>query len=856
MRPFRTVNNIRVLTLPGGPLPQLIEEGLPPLTRDIPAVVSDDGDGIFNGSDYIIFFAEGPDELRYTEDGIIYEFNPYDRLNYVFIGSDGENGKRIVPRAPVTSGGATLTSYSDLAAYENTVTNLLSSGRNWYGERFGDINQRQFNFSFPNAVSGGEIEITSRVMAQSFGSSRFSIFINGIRAGDQPLDPVPDFTDPPSNNPFLFSVKGRERTDTFLSEIISGDITVELEFEPAPVTISNGYLDYLVLSAESRMRFDGEQEIFEGPSFTGENTFTVEIESSQDIEVWDVSDVMHPQRISDFEKSENLVRFNDSGKENKRYAVFNTEVLPKPELSGTVNNRDILAGSPELLIVTSPEFLAAANRLADYRTAEGISADVMVTEDIYNVFGSVRADPTAIRNAARWHYEKGNLRYLLLMGKASFDYLGILPFRSNFVPTYESRTVLDPLATFASDDYFGFMEPGEGSWEEIPGGNHSLELGIGRIPVISPEEAQTAVDKIIAYESGDETRGSWRTSLLFVADDEDGNLHHRQADRLANLVDTTDLQYQNKRLFLGSFEQQTTGGGETSPGMTEALKREIWKGALIVNYTGHGNVTSWGQEQFFTPSVIDELRNRDKLPLYVTATCEFGRFDDPREISGAELLIKNPTGGGIGILSTCRPVFSSSNFNLNEAFYTALTDPSFKAAGRLGDLMRITKNNSVDLAIDSRKVGNRNFTLFGDPSMPLGIPQEEIRINSIIANGEPADTLQAGEEISVEGEIVGRPGFNGEIDIRLRDKAVELQTKSNPVYRYNERTNTLFSGKSRVRNGKFEVSFIIPRNVSNKPGYAQFFMYAVHEANTEAASGTEPVIVSGEVNNNSADQAG
>ena len=62
------------------------------------------------------------------------------------------------------------------------------------------------------------------------------------------------------------------------------------------------------------------------------------------------------------------------------------------------------------------------------------------------------------------------------------------------------------------------------------------------------------------------------------------------------------------------------------------------------------------KEQVLTVSDIGQLTNFQKLPIFATATCEFGRYDDPLEFSGAEqLLLSNR--GAIALLTTTRPVF-------------------------------------------------------------------------------------------------------------------------------------------------------------------------------------------------------
>ncbi len=842
-------NEIRILGLPGGSLPQANNAPFPAMITDLPLTVYEDGDGILNGSDFIVFYAEGPDLLRLSEAGLDYDYNNYARANYIFAGTGGTPGPRIAAREPVMTGGIEINRFYTLRAHEITENNLLSSGRNWYGERFDAITTRNISLQFPGAVSGGEVRVTSKVMAQSFGTCQFDISVNGMAYGQQVLDPVPDFLNPPSNNPFRYSVKGRERLDTFSGN--SGDDLLEITytFQRAGSVRSVGYLDYVLLEVECDQITQTSGTFIRNRDFMIDTDFTVAIAADFQPQVWDITDALQPVTIEDMEFDGTYVRFNDHGNPGKRYVAFSPDMLSEPQRVGKISGSEIDLSNAELLIVTHPEFRAAADRLAIFRSQnDGLVTQVLETDDIYDLFASGRADPSAIRNLARHYYNEGDLKYLLLFGKGSFDYLGVLPFQSNYVPVYQSRNSLDPLDTYASDDYFGFLEEDEGEWPEQLGGNHTLEIGIGRIPVVSLEEAQTVVDKLIEYETDRRALGSWRTRLLFVADDEDFNLHHRQADELALLVDDKDSTFQNKRLFLGSYKQVTSGGGETSPDASAALEREIRAGALIVNYTGHGNESSWTQEQILTSSMIRNWRNKERLPLFITATCEFGRYDDPRIVSGGEIILKESSGGGIGILSTCRPVFSSSNFNLNEAFYNALfTEGGF---GRLGDVMRVTKNESVDLATDSKKVGNRNFTLLGDPSMKLANPQNEIILTEVRENGLPTDTLRSGSLVTIKGEIENNPSFNGTVNVRVRDKPVDVATISTPVFDYKERLNTLFNGSASVTNGSFEIEFIVPRNISNKDGTGQVYMYAYSDNDlTDAAGGEANLFIGGSIEN-------
>mgnify|MGYP006328408031 CR=1 FL=1 len=83
--------------------------------------------------------------------------------------------------------------------------------------------------------------------------------------------------------------------------------------------------------------------------------------------------------------------------------------------------------------------------------------------------------------------------------------------------------------TYVTDDYFGFLDDSEGA--NLSG--DKLDIGIGRFPVRTLEEAKIAVNKSIAYIEN-KTAGAWKNNISFVADDGDNNLHMSQANLLAD----------------------------------------------------------------------------------------------------------------------------------------------------------------------------------------------------------------------------------------------------------------------------------------------------------------------------------
>ena len=212
---------------------------------------------------------------------------------------------------------------------------------------------------------------------------------------------------------------------------------------------------------------------------------------------------------------------------------------------------------PDLLIVTHSQFLDPALQLASFRS-ENDQLDVQVTtvDEIYNEFSSGRQDMSAIRDYVRYLYQKDNkLKYLLLFGRSSFDYKNITENNTNFVPTYQSRNSVDPIYSYNSDDYFGFLDDEEGTWsEELSGtGGHFLDIGVGRLPVTTRQEAQDVVSKLIHYAANPLTLGNWKQDIYYFADDGDFNLHQRDADQLATMVDTSSSEFNVHKIYMDAF---------------------------------------------------------------------------------------------------------------------------------------------------------------------------------------------------------------------------------------------------------------------------------------------------------------
>ncbi len=665
--------NIRIFTGQPGMLPQANSKPRPTDLTEIAIQVIGEQDGRFNSSDAILFFAQGPDKYQYNLEKQIfgYENNLFTDKNFYFLTIGAEPGKRITTRQSIAGTHPVITTYQDLAHYETEKYSQLKSGRQWFGEQFDASLTATIRFEISDIVENSQVKLVSHVMAQSITPSSFTVAYNNNSILTQPIDAVPNTR---------YGVKGIMKADTVVlnSNTIGASTNlnqdIRYQFTKGSPGISVGYLDFFLLTISRKLTMRSTQLLFRSPESIDLPISTYEISNATTgLQVWDVTNANQVVQQEATLAAGKLI-FSTPSETLRTFVVFNPTQPTAPAFEGVVPNQNLRGTtSPELLIITHQNFITEAQRLATHRQQHsGLSTLIVTVDKIYNEFGGGKQDFTAIRDFIRSYYLQpgSTLKHVLLFGRGSYDYKNRVLNNSNFIPVYESRNSLSPLETYSSDDYYAFMEESEGDWFESPAQNHTLDLGVGRLPVKTIEEAKAVVDKLIEYDT--EAAGSWQNEILFVADDGDFNIHHSQADQLATYVEQTYPAMTTRRFFVDSYEQITKPSGQTSPAAAKALDLAIRKGSLIVNFTGHGSERVWMDERILDEVMVKSWRNKPMYPLFVTATCEFGRHDDPLQITSGELTLLQPKGGSIGLVTSARPVNSSTNFTLNRAFYEAL----------------------------------------------------------------------------------------------------------------------------------------------------------------------------------------
>jgi len=819
---------IKIYGNAGGMLPQANSASRPSDLTELATYLSDTGDGVFNGNDYILFYAQGADQNHFDvkRKTFFYEKNLYDDNNYYFLTVSSSQAKRILSNDNGGAGLPIVQDFDDFVYHEVDSHNELQSGREWFGEDFYLNPDQTFKFDISGIIDNSTIKVVSNVMAQSYIGSSFKVYLNNVQLGEQVVGSIPNTQ---------YGYKGAHQLDTLSvnSNTVQTGNSLQLRYNYLKSAgYSKGYLDYFLISFQRKLQQYGDQTIFRSSSSMKNTASQFQVASiTQDAMLWEITDIYNPKN-QPFTIVDGTAIFSGNSSQLREFIVFSK--LLAPTVIGKIANQNLHdATPPNLLIVAHENFLGEAQRFADYREAQGKYTTLVVTPNqIYHEFSSGRQDITAIRDFVKYLYDKGdNLKSLILFGRSSYDYKARLSNNTNFVPTYESRNSLDPLGTYSSDDYFSFLENNEGNWGESPSENHTLDISVGRFPVKTVDEAKNIVDKIIRYETSTDAFGRWRKEITFVADDGDNNLHQWQSDQLAKKLESTHPEFNARRIFLDAYPQMITPSGQFAPDVNKAILDAINRGSLIINYTGHGGEQIWAQEKIFDNVAIEQLDNKT-YPLFLTATCEFGRNDDPSDISGAELSVIQKSGGAIGMVTTTRPVNSSTNFELNEAFYDAMFTKEAGGYLSLGEIFRRTKNNSTS------GVSNRNFSLLGDPSLHLAIPTYNVGITDV-TNQDGTDSLKALATITVRGVVLSPDSskasdFSGTVDATLFDKQATFATlgDENPIYSYQQWYNTIFRGSATVTNGEFEFNFIVPKNIAYQVGQGKLSLYARNKKST------------------------
>jgi hypothetical protein len=809
--------------------------------------IEGEDDNSFDANDFILFYAKGPHSWKVdiNTNNVSHKQNVYSDKAYYFITVNDNNGKRIQSAPSVNGSTVTqLTSFNDYIFYEKETTNLFAAGRRWLGEEFSVENQQTFQIPFPNAILNEPLEIKVRAVAVSGLTSSMQVNVNSQELFNLNFGAI-------SSGLTLASDRTNSKSITNSSTLID----VSLNYNNGGNPSARAYLDFIEVSGKKQLIAGGFQFSFR--SFEAANTSGIveyQIQNSQNIfQIWEVSDPTNVSSIVN-ESSATIFSFKANGGDLKEYIIVhqNDFYIPEAVSNARVENQNLHALKDiNYLLITSNEFVEQAQRIANYHIENsGLTAKVVILDEIYNEFSSGSKDITGIRDFIKHIYETNStddakLKYVCFFGDASYDYKDRIIANNNIVPVYLSDQSYNLASSFVTDDFFGMLEDSEGTMSS----SHSLDIATGRIPVSTQQQATDVVDKILRDYSVD-SFGDWRNTVTLLADDIDANSDisiQPGVEIIADDIKENKPVFNINKIYADAYVQQNSSGGERYPTVKAAITTAIETGTLVFDYFGHGGEDGFAAERFLDIPQIKGFKNENTLPLFITITCEFSRFDNPTRTSAGEFVFWNTTGGAASMITTTRDVYISVGQAFNKRLMATLLEFNNEDLTIAESLVK-TKNNYSE---------TQKFFIyyFGDPVKKLAIPKPNIRITKM--NGvditQSLDTLKALSKVSFEGVVTDNlnnilTDFNGNLSTTVYDKPIDKSTLDNDNFGiievFDSQESKLFRGLASVENGNFSFEFIVPRDVKIAYGKGKLSFYAT-DATFDKSGFNSDVIVGG-----------
>jgi hypothetical protein len=820
--------------------------------------VNDGGDGIFNSGDFIAFYAPGP--VRWDADSAGQRFIHHNHLyadsSYYFISFDAGAGMRISDAPQAGPATVSVTSFNDYAAHETDLYNPGKFGKEWWGEKFGAGSDAQPSrtFSFPLNATVDSLHIRMSMASRSAsGGTQMLTTLNGAAFDFYSFGGVvlEDDNDPVSVNTLDRTVVLNASTASFNMSFSA----VEIE--------DMAYLNFIELNWRRPLAFAGNNFNFRdwrsvAPGAIANYTISGANAATQ---VWDITNPLQPKRMQGTLSGSNY-SFTQTAASLHEFAALDGSSFLTPVAIGKVDNQNLHgADAPQLVIVTYPDFLDAANKLADFhRQHDKMRVLVATTTQVYNEFSSGAQDIGGIRDMMRYFYLAAGTdtarmpRYLLLFGDASYDYKNRIPNNTNYVPTYESDQSTYVGSAFTVDDYFGFLDDSEdiSDFDVV----NTLDIGIGRLPVASATAASDMVNKIINYASP-ASFGPWRIANTFIGDNEDfaGDHLYDAEDADATIRAVTPFSNSSK-IYLDNLPFVSTPGGQRCPDANKAINDQIYKGTFLINYTGHGSVSTLAHERIVTKEDFNTWKNYNKLPFMITATCDYARFDNPAYVSNGESLILKSDGGTIAMITTTAATYANSNKLIDLQYLQSQYTQRNGEWPTFGDAVRDGKNITYKIAAHNAPtlINFYRFSLLGDPALQPAFPKHRMFTDAItlMESALPADTMRALGAYRLSGHVADVSGnllsdFNGRAYVTIFDKprVINLVTKETHTSRsYKMQDNIIFKGLTTVTNGRFSCSFIAPKDMGYEYGQGKISYYA-ENGETDAAGYDTSVIIGG-----------
>ena len=832
--------------------------------------VQDGGDGQIEEKDYILFYSEGAIKWKYnTLDGLPFHAKKSTGDSLYFFLTKGKNGKRIANAAPINTYAKTVDQFDERWLIEKDTISILNSGQLWFGAPMGQGIGKQSKLTFPINIEGVDgtspMKFKMQYAASSYqGPANFNLQWNGQSINNTAIAAVSGLV----YDDAALVVKAN--ADWLLNTAIplAGNVNLSVDFSSTSSN-STGWIDFIEMHTKRNIGFWGTRS-FGFRNFLAGNAkqgvlYKIQKADSTTI-VWDVTHPFAPVKMSLNLGLGGIGGFVQLGDTINDFYTVQQQAFDIPTFVGNLTNQNIVATpNADYIIVAPSAFKNAATQLQQFhKTVHNLKTELLISDEVYNEFSGGQVSAIGIRNCIKYLFEKAATqnvnppKYLLLIGLGNYDPRKINS--STQLPSYESVASTATLSTYTSDDFYAILNDGYDI--NTPNSVAQLLLAVGRIPARTIAEADTAIRKIIQYQNTT-NGGVWKNQLAWVADDGDYNLHLQDAEAIISHLQGINSDWNQKKMYLDLYQAVPTTSGNIYPALITELKQVVNNGALIFNYSGHGNYLRLAEEAVVTAFELLQWNNAGKLPLMITASCDFAPYDQPQLSPIAFDAFMRDSKGVIGVVAASRLVFAYSNKQINDEFIQQLLVPNSNGKFQtIGESLMYAKNKTWENAGDH--INAFKFNLIGDPAMHLATPKYKIKIDAINQKqflGK--DTLAAGAIFKVNGSVQSNGSkintYNGVIEMVLYDgvsskKTLANQTSSMPVL-VETQDQILFKGKATVTAGNFEINFVLPKELNALKGSLKLQLYAFNDT-ADAMGVFNQIYVRGSVEKNVTDTTG
>ncbi|GHT07236.1 peptidase C25 [Bacteroidia bacterium] len=830
----------------------LDEDFTKPYIDDLPEVsvyMNKGSDGVFNSGDYLLFYGRGTRKWTYDKIRDVYEHenNPYSTYGSYFL-TESETGPQEMEVISPVSGlfsGIALRTFDDYAVHERDSLSITNSGRELFGESFVNKPANQlFTFNVPGITSDpGKVRLSFAAAPKS--TTPVSLSIDGQQLLNLSLYPASDYYQK-ANLADRWGAWNGEKAEK---------VAVTVSYNSSGQSVA--FLNLIALNMKRNLQFYNEAYTFFRDKESLRNPVKYFIQNANsNCQVWDVTDNFDTRAVqTELGGSELTFETRADGILHEYVLVDLTKSFPSPQVIAEPVNNQNLHGleQTEMVILAPTVFLPQAKTLAEkHRSHSGLKVTVVDDKWVFNEFSSGTPDATAYRRFMKMFYDRAvsdsdKPKYLLLFGDGIFDNRHLTNIKIDpkyYLLTYQLKESVNEIYSYGTDDYFGFSDDNEGTSIS----SDELDLGIGRFPVSSIDQANNAVNKVIAYMDNKQL-GNWKNKIIFTADNTDSNTpgpgfceHAAQADDVAQYVENNYPEYMISKYYMDAYKPITVNGKVTFPEAKKSFLSSLKEGCFLLNYTGHGSTTAWSSEDMLNISDIRQM-TYENLPLWITATCDFGWFDGT-ETSAGELAFLNKNSGAIALYTTTRVVYSANNFAINKQLVQNIFKKENGQHLRLGDILRYSK---IALKGDSNKL---NYVLLGDPALELNYPGLHVQLESV--NGKPVQNTEdlvfkALDKVSISGNIVDESGnkvddFSGSLKTNVFDSRRTIESISTNTdgghFSYINYPNMIYMGNNEVKNGSFDVTFTVPLDISYTKDQGKMNFYASDSQTKRDASGS------------------